>query len=309
MNTSVTASLRSAQPIGHAPTLRIAMAIATIGRPKVIGQVLADLSRQTRRPDAIFVSAPGEADVEGIVPDPRTRILLGTRGLSKQRNAILAAIGADFDLVIFIDDDFVCDAGYVAEMEALFASSSDIVAATGSVLVDGIIGPGLSFRFGVETVAASRPACAREIVDVYNAYGCNMAFRLATQREHQLQFDEHLPLYAWLEDVDFSRQMSRFGRIVRLSTAVGVHLGVKGGRLSGLRLGYSQIANPVYLMRKGTCAPYRGLMQIGRNLAANFGRILRPEPEVDRVGRSIGNLKGIADLMRGRLDPERVLQL
>ncbi|AZO77314.1 hypothetical protein B5U98_17255 [Bosea sp. Tri-39] len=45
-----------------------------------------------------------------------------------------------------------------------------------------------------------------------------------------------------------------------LSTALrGVHRAVKRGRTSGLRVGYSQIANTVYLARKGTMRRLRAL--------------------------------------------------
>ena len=42
------------------------------------------------------------------------------------------------------------------------------------------------------------------------------------------RFDENLPLYGWLEDVDFCRQLARYGRIVKNIRLIGVHLGSKG---------------------------------------------------------------------------------
>jgi hypothetical protein len=48
---------------------------------------------------------------------------------------------------------------------------------------------------------------------------------------------------------------------------------------------------------------------IARNLVANAVRSLRPEPWVDRRGRLRGNVLAVADLVRGRLDPRRVLLL
>jgi GT2 family glycosyltransferase len=136
-----------------------------------------------------------------------------------------------------------------------------------------------------------------------------MAVRLAAVRAAQCRFDERLPLYGWLEDVDFSRQLAREGRIAKLSAARGVHLGVKQGRQSGVRLGYSQIANPIYPSRKGTCPWPRALRQISRNVAMNLARSLNPEPYVDRAGRFAGNLKAMRDLVTGRLDPQRILEL
>ena len=121
--------------------------------------------------------------------------------------------------------------------------------------------------------------------------------------------DERLPLYAWYEDLDFTRLLGRHGEIRRLPAARGVHLGVKFGRGSGVRLGYSQVINPVYLGRKGTYPWNRALRSIARHCVMNLLRSPAPEPWVDRWGRFRGNLAGLADLLRGKADPMRVMRL
>jgi GT2 family glycosyltransferase len=136
-----------------------------------------------------------------------------------------------------------------------------------------------------------------------------MAVRTSAVQEGDVAFDEALPLYGWLEDVDFSRRLGRYGRIVRSEAARGVHLGVKSGRQSGVRLGYSQIANPLYLVRKGSLDRSRAFQQMGHNIAMNLVFSLRPEPYIDRWGRLRGNIKAIKDLLRGRLHPERALTI
>jgi hypothetical protein len=133
-------------------------------------------------------------------------------------------------------------------------------------------------------------------------------------RAHALRFDERLPLYAWQEDVDLSRRLAPFGGppfggIVNVGAAKGVHLGVKVGRGKGVRLGYSQVANPLYLSGKRTGYPLaRALKHIARNLAMNVARSMAPEPYVDRRGRLLGNMLAIRDLAIGRMAPERILQ-
>jgi GT2 family glycosyltransferase len=185
-----------------------------------------------------------------------------------------------------------------------------VVMITGDVIADGIIGPGFDIAEARHRLAASAaPRGSGGLEPVENGYGCNMAVRLAAVRFAQCRFDERLPLYGWLEDVDFSRQLARQGRIAKLAAARGVHLGIKQGRQSGVRLGYSQIANPIYLSRKGTCPWPRALRQMSRNVAMNLARSLKPEPYVDRAGRFSGNLKAMRDLMTGRLDPQRILEL
>ena len=63
-------------------------------------------------------------------------------------------------------------------------------------------------------------------------------------------FDENLPLYGWLEDLDFATNILRYGRIIMNTETCWVHVGAPSGRTTGLRFGYSQVVNPPYLWRK-----------------------------------------------------------
>ncbi len=295
--------------------LRIAVGIATIGRPEIARATIDRLAGQSRRPDRIVVSVPTGADCPWEPGDTEASparigvtIISGVRGLTCQRNAILAAL-FDADIVCFFDDDFVPHADYLAALEAAFRADPQLVAATGRVVADGITGPGYDAAQAATILRAVAAHCPAAPVPTYNAYGCNMAFRLAVIRANKLAFDEALPAYGWLEDVDFSRRIARHGHLARLDEAVGVHLGVKGGRVSGRRFGYSQIANPLYLVRKGSYAPSRAAWLMGRNLAMNLLRAPYPEPHIDRRGRVAGNLRAFADLVAGRLHPTRIAAL
>jgi GT2 family glycosyltransferase len=145
------------------------------------------------------------------------------------------------------------------------------------------------------------------VVDHLGAYGCNMSIRMSAIGE--LRFDERLPLYGWQEDVDFTSQLRARGRVVRVNALRGVHLGVKAGRINGMRFGYSQVANPLYLIRKGTLPTGFAMRLMIRNLAANLARSLWPESHIDRRGRLRGNLLAISHLMIGRLEPEYILRM
>ena len=125
----------------------------------------------------------------------------------------------------------------------------------------------------------------------------------------KLLFVERLVLFGWLEDIDFTSQLRRFGRVIGLSTLHGVHLGLKIGRVSGERFGYSQIINPIYLIRKGSVPASFALPLMGRNLAANLVRSLWPEPYIDRRGRLRGNLIALAHLLKGRIEPEYIQKI
>ncbi|WP_395665764.1 glycosyltransferase family 2 protein [Methylocella sp.] len=292
--------------------MKIAVGIATVGRPDILAETLWRLGGQIRRPDAVFVCPASPADfyaekTQGVPYELRQ--VAGRRGLCAQRNAILEA-ARGFDVIAFFDDDFFASRDFLKELERLFAEEPDVVAASGRVLADGVLGPGLAVGAAQAILVDHETrARVRDRVDQYAAYGCNMSFRLKPIHERGLRFDEDLPLYGWLEDIDFCRRVAQCGRIVKNHAMTGVHLGHKGGRSKGVPLGYSQIANPIYMCRKGTYRVDHALRMMSKNFAANCGKLFWPEPWVDRKGRLKGNLLALADLLRGRLDPRKVVQL
>jgi GT2 family glycosyltransferase len=293
-------------------SLTMVVGIATLRRPQILTATLSVLSGQTRLPDRLVICSVSPSDVERTsmeqFPAPVTMIS-GKIGSSAQRNAIISE-AADADIVVFFDDDFFADANYLANLENLFLSDSSISGVTGSLFADGAQGPGISVDQGLEIIRSEtvNPS-ATTAVDYYGTYGCNMAFRMTPIRQNAILFDEQLPLYGWQEDIDFSVRIGRFGRVVKVGNLCGVHLGTKLGRTSGVRFGYSQIANPIYLVRKGTMSWRHALKLMLRNVAANIGRSLRPEPWVDRKGRLKGNFLAVIDFAKGTISPSRIIQL
>ena len=291
--------------------MRIAIGIATRGRPDTLAAVLAELGRQTRKADRAFVCHVTHDDVADLPARfPEVQFLTSPAGLPRQRNAILDAI-PDCDAVLFLDDDFLPEPEYLATTEAVLTARPDCVVTTGTVLADGAKGPGLMVEEGRAVLRDAGRYTGDPLATHphFNGYGCNMALRLAPLRAHTLRFDENLPLYGWYEDLDLTRRLGAHGAILRLDGARGVHLGTKSGRVPGLRLGYSQVANAIYLARQGSYPWNRALRSAGRHLAMNAARSLKPEPWVDRAGRLRGNLLALADLLRGRMHPMRVLDL
>src|SRR3984957_20986468 len=283
---------------------RLVVGIATRGRCTILAETIAFLAAQKRQPDQILVAYAEPADI-GDAPGqfPRVTFVQAPLGLTRQRNAILTLV-LDSDLLLFIDDDFYLDPEYLTIAERFFEENSDVVASTGRVLADDVKGPGLTVAQAKLIVAAGAGDQGEQrITPTFFAYGCNMCLRMAPIRQHDLRFDETLPLYGWYEDWDFSRQLAAFGTIVHISNACGVHLSTKVGRITGIRLGYAQVANPIYLARKGTF-PWSNVFKfvIGPCLK-NLVRRLAPESYVDRPGRFLGNLVAFRDLLSGTLSP------
>lgn len=288
---------------------RLFVIVASIGRAELLRKTVAHLAHQTRAPDGVLVVSVTPEDVTGLetVTAPPVEIIFTEKGLPRQRNAGLRHLSGKADIICFFDDDFVPAADYLQQLEKAFVERPNLVGTTGRVVADGIKTAGFSFDEALGLLARDiKPSQPRER-SMPALYGCNLAIK--AKAVQGLWFDEALPLYGWQEDVDFSYRLGLRGVLIRSDRLAGVHMGAKGGRTSGKRLGYSQIANPVYLLRKKTIPPRLAWRLMVRNLAANMLRCFAPEPHVDRPGRLLGNMIAIGHLMIGRSHPTKVLRL
>jgi GT2 family glycosyltransferase len=289
--------------------MKLAVAIATRGRPGILGETLRDLEQQEQSPDRILVCHTSEDDVVGVHESaPHVELVLSAPGSACQRNVLLRSL-TDCDVILFLDDDFLMAPNYISVITNIIQTNKEVAVVTGTVIADGAKGPGFTLDFGRSRLLAEQHVSNNlSIVPWFNGYGCNMAIRMSVVREHGLEFDERLPLYAWYEDIDFTRRVGRYGTIVKSIGARGVHLGTKSGRTSGRRLGYSQVANPIYLARKGSFPWTNTIRSVSRNIAMNAVLSFWPEPFIDRRGRLWGNTQALIDLLKGSMVPERVLE-
>ena len=304
----------------------LSVVVPTFGRPELIGSMMLLLQKQTRKPDCVIfsVTADGCQLPQSFVPCGDGErfefdgipvvVLVGEQGSSRQRNRAVEWLRAsakltDSDVVVFFDDDFVPRADWLARAETILATDAATVGVTGILLADGAALAGYDETEAERIIADNRAELPsddwrRQTGAVSEVYGCNMAVRGSCVA--RLPFDETLPLYGWLEDFDFSARLSRFGAMSRDAGMVGVHRGVKSGRVSGRKLGYSQIANPLYLADKNTMNRRAAVTMFSKNIAANLLKSVRPEPFIDRRGRLRGNLDALLDMVRGSLHPGRV---
>jgi GT2 family glycosyltransferase len=285
--------------------MRIHAVIATTGRPDIVKRVVSRLGAQSRPPDGVVVVGASPDDIAGLDGTlGNLEILVSRRGLCRQRNAALDHLVDHTDVVAFFDDDFVPADDFLARLETLLSEQPDVVGATGILVADGAQSHPIGFDEAVNKLdnSGERPMPSKN--DCLSLYGCNMAIRLSAAAG--LRFDEKLPLYGWQEDVDFTHQLSWRGRLVKTSELTGVHMGARSGKTSGKRLGYSQIANVIYLWRKGTMCPGLGERLLFQNIVSNVVRSLWPEHDIDRRGRLVGNLLALRDLIKGTIDPERI---
>ena len=295
--------------------------VATKGRPNEAAKLLTHIGSQYKRPDMIVVVGTVHSDVAlvsaGLPYLIDTSIILSaSAGITVQRNeGIRWAINNNFlnrnTVVIFFDDDFRPAPDWIEQCLLLMNSNTDIAGLSGLVLADGAQSGAIDEEEAEAVLSGAVPPkphwTSGPLRETASVYGCNMAFTGTVML--QCEFDENLPLYSWQEDRDMTGQAALFGRVILSPKCRGVHLGSKGGRTSGLRFGYSQIANMFYLAKKGTIDSYQLRRFIFRSLISNIIRSVYTKRNVDYRGRLRGNLLAFWELFRGYAHPKRILDL
>lgn len=295
--------------------------IATKGRASEVHELLSWLERQSVPAAHTFVIGSEPKDVAGLDSHPSTlagkaSIHLASRaGLTLQRNCGIAharergLLGAAPSFCVFFDDDFRPADNWIEQAQRCFIEQPNVMGITGHVLADGVHGLPISSEEASQFISGKRPpnphwASGDTIREMDCLYGCNMAFRGSAMQA--CEFDEVLPLYGWQEDQDYSSQIAKHGRLIYLPDCKGVHMGSSSGRTSGLRLGYSQIVNPIYLIRKGTMSKAKAYRFIARHLVANGVKSFIINHRIDYRGRLRGNLRALKDLGKGICDPRQI---
>jgi GT2 family glycosyltransferase len=125
--------------------LRLAAAVCTRDRPALLRRALESLLRQTAPPAEILVvdNAPASGEVRALVASrfPSVRYLAEpVPGLDFARNRALST--ARSEVLAFLDDDAVADAGWAGALQRAFDGDSRVAVCTGRVEPLGLDTPG-----------------------------------------------------------------------------------------------------------------------------------------------------------------------
>lgn len=302
--------------------------IATKGRSEILVGLMERLYQQTFLLEKIVIVGTCEQDfcrsqLEAVASPSHLVLLVSpTVGASAQRNfgiRYLQRICPSFPkagVCIFFDDDFRPDSDWVKNAMYALNGNQAVVGLSGWVLADGIHDQvGISEAQAMEYLEGGKGpdlkhfTCVSSPTKTTSLYGCNMAVRAANLKD--CYFDENLPAYSWQEDRDLTGQLKEFGLCVFDPSCRGVHLGVKGGRVSGVKFGYSQVANMLYLLKKGTVDLATFLRMVPKNIIANIVKSIFfwKFRHVDYKGRLLGNSIAIKDLILNRVEPKNIEKL
>jgi hypothetical protein len=289
----------------------VAVVIASAGRAELLAETLPITAGLDYPNYRLIVSVPNEDSLPRDAMPSGLECVTGPAGLTAQRNSAIRYLQGSVEYIFFFDDDAIPRADYVSAGVGALTEHSAAMGITGKLLFDGVAAGAPC------TVAEAQKMLLESERDLEpgpaptpctELYGCN--FGVPSRLLDSQQFDERLPLYGWLEDYDFSHRAARFGPLLYVGSAVAVHLGAgSGGRTKNKRLGYSQVVNPYYLMRKGTMSRRQAVRHIGRPLAKNVLLAGIGGQAHDRRGRLRGNIAAFMDIRSGSISPERAMEI
>jgi GT2 family glycosyltransferase len=296
-------------------TTDLAVVIATKARPKILAETIESILLQTRPATRIYVSLtslddvpPGDLTAKGVT------VLTGSIGGSAQRNTAIRQAPSELKYFAFFDDDMELHPSYLRNVVGFLEQNPDVVAISGQMLADGNITRDEARAVVEKDTTWTEPATLRDRGPHHILYACNAVIRAEPLR--QTLFDENLPLYSYGEDYELSLRLKAYGRVGRLSNAVGVHLQTQASRVSGKRYGYAMVANNWYFIRKGVChlaAPWSYvrfvLVVVLKRLFINIRDAVSGRLQRDPWGQIQGNLLAVIDVVCGRSSPQRILDL
>lgn len=272
--------------------MKFSLIICTYLRPQPLLQLLQSVREQTLYPDEILiVDGSTNAATEVVLKEnPFLNLQYFAvppehRGLTKQRNFGIARVGADMEVVCFLDDDTVLEKDYFEQLLSTF-QSNELITGVGGVAINEnkwkpiISGKkynqnksytfeGYAYQEGQRNVVRNylglqsnvapgkMPAFSHgrtcgfplngKTYEVDLLIGMSMAFRKRVI--DQIQFSSYFEGYGLYEDADFSLRALQFGKNVMNTKVQLLHYHHPSGRPNQYHYGKMVVRNGWYVWR------------------------------------------------------------
>lgn len=212
-------------PAASAPGgLSASVIICTKDREKDLLECIDSLIAQTLLPEElVIVDAGKENGIKGKLEEKvkttpiKLKYICTEPGLTRQRN--IGVKNSKGDIIFFFDDDVILDKEYITSILKIYSSHEDEhLGGVGGRIVNACPPP-VYWRlfnriFFLDRHGALLPAHTLhfdKIRFVRALSGCNMSYRRDVFQK--FDFDEHIPGYGLMEDVDFSFRASQEYRL------------------------------------------------------------------------------------------------
>lgn len=293
----------------------VGVVIASTNRPEILEQTLLSLVSRRTLPEATVISLAKEGDCPrniDFLGFPAKVVYSKTASSCSQRNVGLAALPKTIRFVVFLDDDMEVHDMCMEEVRGIFERNPDLAAFSGCLVANGNIARGDARQMlDDHVIPQGMPDYGLLPREWPGLYGCSMCMRKDLVEKEP--FDENLPLYAIGEDTEIGFRLRKFGKVGGSARCLVVHLASRSGRVSEVGVGYAQIVNFIYFLKKRIGLPicktlWERLVGIPfTNLACTMFPTLDRRSAIDRAGRLKGNLLAWRDLVILKIDPRRLV--
>lgn len=224
--------------------LSISVIICTRNRIDCIGDCLVSIAQQVSLPDELVIvdssdtplmAATSFAEIfhEEKFPQTRLKYRHSSPGLTHQRNVGINMVTGS--VIYFFDDDVILDPHYIKQMQRIFAGHPEYAGGMGTITNLGSISKVhyalRRFFLAHRNYSTGMFTCSGMPTHTYGTHtfkpvealgGCCCAYRSYVFENEK--FDENLKRYAFMEDCDFSKRVSRNFRLFYNPYARLVHL-------------------------------------------------------------------------------------
>lgn len=295
-----------------ASRLKVAFVVATKDRPEELGRLWRSLLLQRRPPDKVVVvdasAHPAPPAARGASPPVLRYLPSAIASLTRQRNIGIDAVGAEADLIGFLDDDAVLEEDAVEEMVRFFDASGPKL---GGAAFNMVNHPSMDLpkikrtpfaetlglyarRGGAVTASGFQTMIGPIRETVWTDWLPNGAsiWRREVFRGHR--FDEWYSGYGYLEDLDFSYRIGRAYRLAVVAAARYRHLPADGGRPTGYSFGVREVLNRLHFVKKyDELSSLKCRAALAARLVMSLALAVR-EREASFIARAFGNAVGLA---------------
>jgi glycosyltransferase involved in cell wall biosynthesis len=289
---------------------RAGFVVATKDRPNDLRKMLQSLSDQSIHPEQIIIVDASEESVKKITVEFRQLNIKYIRhpwpSASIQRNIGIKAIDPDIELIGFLDDDIVFEAGAMEKMLAFWRQAPEDVGGCAFNLKNPVLRSELALkrspladRLGIysrkkgvvmpsgwHTLTGTVP---RTTFVQWLPSGASIWRKNIFEK---FWFDEYFDGYSYLEDLDFSFSVGKSHRLAVVAEAGFYHYPSPFGRISHYRFGEIEVENRLYFVKKHNLSVPRCYLGLFLRLLMSLMAAMTGE-SIENLHRVAGNCTGL----------------
>jgi glycosyltransferase involved in cell wall biosynthesis len=292
--------------------LRIALVIATKDRPHDLGNILKNLSEQTRLPDQVVVVDASRVPVKPVTDAFRSikikYIYHAKPSAAAQRNIGIDAVDSDIDLIGFLDDDVILEKQALRVMMEFWKAAPDNIGGgafnfMNPLPTDGVKLKKTAFVNWLGIYSSRRGAVMlsgwQTLIGTVNdtifvdwlPSGASIWRREIFDR---FSFDLFFDGYSYLEDLDFSFSVRKQYQLAVVVGAGFFHYHSESGRISFYRFGKIEVRNRLYFVRKHGLSKGRCYLGLFIRLILTLYSFVKEREKIYLL-RAFGNSVAIAE--------------